>query len=51
MVSRREMPSADGARLVLEGRDEAAEVKESVRVVRRAGSIAEAAMLGFLRRL
>ena len=39
------MPSAGGTRLVAEGRDKAAEVKESVRVVRRAGSVAGRAML------
>lgn len=48
MVSRREMPSAGGARFVVEGREEVAEVKESVRVVRRAGRVAGAAMFEFL---
>lgn len=40
------MPSAGGARSVAEGREEAAEVRESVRVVRSAGRIGGAAMLG-----
>lgn len=40
------MPSAGGVRLAVDGREEAAEVKDSVRVVRRAGG---AAMLGIVR--
>lgn len=42
------MPSADEARLVVEGREEVAEVRESVRVVRRDGRVAGVAMLGKL---
>ena len=42
------MPSAGGARLVVEGREEVDEVKESARVVRRAGNVAGAAMLDLL---
>ena len=42
------MPSAGGARLVVVGIDEAADVKESVRVARRAGNVAGAAMFGIL---
>ena len=41
------MPSGGGARWVVEGREEVAEVKESVRVVRRAGSVAGTAMLEY----
>ena len=44
-MSRRDIPSAGGATFVIEGSEEVAEVKESVRVVRRAGSVAGAAML------
>ena len=43
------MPSADEARLVVEGREEVAEVRESVRVVRRDARVAGAAMLEYLR--
>ena len=39
------MPSVAGAMFVDVGREEAAEVKESVRVVRRVGRLAGAAML------
>ena len=42
------MPSAGGARVVMEGSEEVAEARESVRVVRRAGNVAGAAMLEFL---
>lgn len=42
------MPSAGGARLVVGGREEVAEVREWVRVVRRAGRVAGAAILGYL---
>lgn len=38
------MPSAGGTRLVGVGREDDAEVKESVRVVRRAGRVADVAM-------
>ncbi len=41
------MPSAGGARFVVEGREVAAEVRESVRVVRRAGRVVNAAILEF----
>ena len=40
------MPSAGGVRFVAEGREDVAEVRESVRVVRRAGRFGGAAMLG-----
>ena len=39
------MPSGGGARLAVEGREVLAEVKESVRVVRRAGRVAGTAMV------
>ena len=42
------MPSAGGARFVVEGSEGGAEAKESVRVVRRAGKVGGAAMLVFL---
>lgn len=42
------MPSDGGARLVVEGREDVAEFRESVRVVRRAGRVAGTAMLGYL---
>ena len=35
MRSRREMPSAGGARVVVSGKEAVADVRESVRVVRR----------------
>ena len=38
------MPSVGGVRSVVEGREALAEVKESVRVVRRAGRVVGAAM-------
>ncbi len=41
------MPSAGGARFVVDGREVAAEVRESVRVVRRAGRVVGAAILEF----
>ena len=43
------MPSAGGVRFVVEGREGAAEVNDSVRVVRRTGKAAGAAMLGILK--
>ena len=43
------MPSAGGVRFAVDGREEAAEVKDSVRVMRRAGKLAGAAMLGILK--
>ena len=42
------MPSAGGARFVVEGREVAAEVRESVRVVRRAGRVVSAAIVEIL---
>ena len=39
------MPSAGGVRFVVDGSEEVAEVRESVRVVRRAGRVGGAAML------
>ncbi len=39
------MPSGGGTRSVGEGREVAAEVRDSVRVVRRAGRVVGAAML------
>ena len=45
MLSRREMPSAGGARFVAEGSEEAAEVKESVKVLSKDGNVAVAAMV------
>ena len=52
LVSRREMPSAGGARFVEDGSEEAAEVRDSMRVVRRAGridNVSDAAMLDHLK--
>ena len=44
MVSSREMPSAGGARTLVSGREEDADVKDWVSVERRAGSVAGAAI-------
>ena len=45
MASRREMPSAGGARFAAEGSEEAAEIKESVKVLSKDGNVAVAAMV------
>ena len=42
------MPSAGGERLAVDGSEGVAEVREWVRVVRRAGNVAARAMLEFL---
>ena len=42
------MPSDGGLIFWMEGREEVADFKESVSMVRRAGSVAGAAMLGYL---
>ena len=41
------MPSEGGARFAVEGRESVAKATESVRVVRRAGSVSGVAMLDF----